>query len=379
MHNTSLLAALENLQARQLTSIFGLPFDVVSERQAIDHLISCIESNKRCFLSTPNLNFAIASQNNRSFRQSVLESDLSVADGMPLIWISKLAGPCLPERVAGSSVFQELYKTPANSKIKVFYFGGNPGVAELAHQETNRVSPGMESVGFYDPGFGSIDDMSSADIIEKINTAKPDFLLIALGAVKGQAWIQHNQHRLDASVISHLGAVINFVAGSVSRAPKFWQRIGAEWLWRIIEEPSLWKRYFSDGKMFTQLFFTRVIPLYLRQLRENNQTEDSTATLLIRADSLDQPISVLFNGTFSARDCDTLLAQLKEILQAEQDSKQMSLDITSATDIKAPAIAKLAILQALLNNHGIEFSLTGAQQNIVKLLKLHMVEGLISR
>jgi Teichoic acid biosynthesis proteins len=120
MHNTSLIAALENLQARQLTSIFGLPFDVVSERQAIDHLISCIESNKRCFLSTPNLNFAIASQNNRSFRQSVLESDLSVADGMPLIWISKLAGPCLPERVAGSSVFQELYKTPANSKIKVF-------------------------------------------------------------------------------------------------------------------------------------------------------------------------------------------------------------------------------------------------------------------
>ncbi|MCD8512378.1 MAG: WecB/TagA/CpsF family glycosyltransferase, partial [Nitrincola sp.] len=102
-------------------------------------------------------------------------------------------------------------------------------------------------VVLHDPGRGDVASMSTPEIIEKINLSQADFLVVSLGAKKGQAWILHNLDKIQVPVVSHLGAVVNFVAGTVKRAPKVWQKLGLEWLWRIVEEPYLWKRYASDG------------------------------------------------------------------------------------------------------------------------------------
>mgnify|MGYP003385737794 CR=1 FL=1 len=246
---------------RNTYCVLGLPFDVTNLQGAVDKVNSSLESSTPCFISTPNLNFVIATQSDTDFFDSVVESDLSVADGMPLIWVAKLLGVPITERVAGSTLFDELSKQPRDKKIKVYFFGGQEGVAQRAHQQLNDTSVGMVSCGFYDPGFVSIDQMSDVAIIEEINAAKPDFIVVALGAKKGQAWIQKNRGQLHAPVISHLGAVINFVAGGVERAPIAWQRLGLEWVWRIKQEPALWKRYLLDGTAFIVLMMTKVLPL----------------------------------------------------------------------------------------------------------------------
>jgi N-acetylglucosaminyldiphosphoundecaprenol N-acetyl-beta-D-mannosaminyltransferase len=245
----------DSRQIMETITIAGLPFHCVTTTAAVQRLCVALHDRQRLFLSTPNLNFLVASQADEAFRLSVLQSDLSVADGMPILWLSRLQGTPLPERVAGSTVFEQLRAGAGQSiigrPIKVYFFGGPPGVAEKAcavlNAEHARAGGHMVGVGALCPGFGSVADMSTPDVIAAINASAADFLVVSLGAKKGQAWIIHNLSQLTVPVVSHLGAVVNFVAGTVERAPVSWQRWGLEWLWRIRQEPALFKRYWADG------------------------------------------------------------------------------------------------------------------------------------
>ncbi|NRP39425.1 putative N-acetylmannosaminyltransferase [Marinobacterium sp. xm-a-121] len=280
---------------RNVWTVMGLPFDCTTEQETTDHLIDAMLKEERCFFTTPNLNFAITAQNDSQFRDSVINSDWVVADGMPLIWIAKTLGIPLPERVAGSSVFERVrqeYKNP-DRPIRVVFFGGPDGTAAEAFKKIAVDNSSMEVVGFYSPGFGSMDEMSDPEVIKQINQTDADLLIVALGAKRGQQWIELNRHELEVPVISHLGAVINFVAGTVNRAPLWIQRSGLEWLWRIWEETSLFKRYWHDGKAFLKYYFNNIRP-YKRLIAKQNKRpihtidtkfDQSTCTLSIIGDA----------------------------------------------------------------------------------------------
>ena len=243
---------------RDVHCVLGLPFDAMTMAQAVARVRLAAFSSTRCFISTPNLNFLMAARTDRAFRDSVLNSDLSLADGMPLIWMARLLGLPLPERVSGAGLFERL-SAHDGPPVTVFFFGGPDGVAEAACARVNASSVGLRCVGFDSPGFGSVEDISDAERIARINASGAQFVIVALGAKKGQAWIEHNAARLDAPVLCHLGAVVNFAAGVVQRAPVWVQSVGMEWLWRIKEEPGLLKRYVDDGLQFLWLLVSRVL------------------------------------------------------------------------------------------------------------------------
>ena len=353
---------------RNSWSLLGLPFDAVTMQEAVNQVNDAIINQQRCFLSTPNLNFAIACQQDVEFYQSVVDSDLSIADGMPLIWIAKLLGVPIKERVAGSSLFEQLYSTPRTEKIKVFFFGGEKGIAERALEQLNVNSVGMMGCGFYDPGFVSIDDMSTPDVIDKINATQPDFLVIALGAKKGQAWIQHNRHQLNASVISHLGAVINFVAGSIERAPELWQRLGMEWLWRIRQEPSLWRRYFFDGLALVKVLLLKVFPLaiYDRLLKHAADYQLPIELSLHKTDIT----LVNLGGSGHYANLEKIQLMFLEVL--EQDSQDgVELNCAKLRYIDSAFIASLLLFQRDLNEQGRQVNLSKLPCRIKRLLKLN--------
>lgn len=231
-------------------SVLGLPFHAITEEQAAEAVCVAVRERRRLVLTTPNLNFAVACRKDAAFRDSVLRSDLVVADGMPLVWLARLLRIPIPERVAGSSLFERLRRSgPATRQrpLRVFFFGGPPGAAVAACRALDEEQGRMVGAGWCDPGFGDLEALSSAEIVEAINASAADFLIIALGAVKGQAWIMRNAALLNVPVISHLGAVVNFTAGTLRRAPRWVQACGLEWLWRIKEEPQLWRRYAGDA------------------------------------------------------------------------------------------------------------------------------------
>lgn len=253
---------------RHVHCLLGVPIDMVDATSALARIRAAAARRSPCFVSTPNLNFLIACTDDAAFRDAVIQSDLSVADGMPLVWIARLLGMPIHERVAGATLFETL-RADAARPLSVYFFGGPAGAAEAACRRLNEEKRGLRCAGFHYPGMGDVEAMSTAPVIAAINASGADFLVVALGARKGQAWIVHNLGRLRVPVVSHLGAVVNFVAGSVGRAPAWVQKAGLEWLWRIKEEPKLWRRYASDGLALLGLLTTRVLPhvVHLRRQR----------------------------------------------------------------------------------------------------------------
>lgn len=352
--------------SRDVFCVLGLPFDRVNLSKAAKIITSTIANKQQCFFTTPNLNYLIAAQSNPSFFQSVIDGHLSVADGMPIIWVSKLLGIPLPERVAGSDLFDQISKQKnLDKKISVFFFGGEDGIAEIAGQKLNESSEAMTCCGTYSPGFVSVDEMSTPEIIEQINQANPDFLLIALGAGKGQAWIQKNCQQLNASVMSHLGAVINFVSGHVVRAPVFWRRTGLEWVWRIKQEPALWKRYFFDGSAFIKLLIFNVLPLafYDRWL---TRSEDFKTPVDINTESEGV---IKLSGSIHHAVIEPVKQCFYEALQG--DKKDVLLDCSALVHVDSAFMGTLLLFQGYLNEQNRQLYLDNVSKRIVRVISMN--------
>ena len=337
---------------RNVWSILGLPFDIFNMDDVIDKIHYSANINTPCFISTPNLNFLIASQNNTDFKNSVINSDLSVADGKPLIWIARLLNIPLPERIAGSDIIEELIENNKENKpLKVFFFGGQDGVAEQACKKLNLSEKGLSCTGFYNPGFGTLEEMSALNIIGTINQSDADFVIVSLGAKKGQAWIEENKDKLNAPVVSHLGAVVNFIAGTVKRSPKIMQKLGFEWLWRIKEEPALWTRYFRDGLSFLYLFLCRVLPLSILIILKKPEKENRTGEIEIT--SSDGLTNIKLNGFWGI---DNMQETNKAFIAVLELTDDIQINITGSSYIDGAFIAKTMLLKKNLakDNRGLK-------------------------
>jgi len=357
--------------------ILGLPFDAVTMQDAVRRVRDAVRSRRRLFLSTPNLNFLIGCRRDAAFRQSVIDSDLSTADGMPLIWMSRLLRTPLPGRVTGAGLFERLRDEPlppGHAPIRVYFFGGPPGAAEAAARRVNAQSSAMVCVGYESPGFGPVDDLSDDETIARINARGTDFLVVALGAAKGQAWIQRNRERLQAPVISHLGAVVNFAAGTVSRAPEWVQRAGLEWLWRIKEEPALWRRYARDGRALLGLVFGRLLPhlLWLRMRRSADA--DAPAEAAVSRDG--EAVRLSIRGAVP----DAIPAAVDAALvQCAGHAGPVWLDL-GEVDHFGPAFAgRLVQLERMLAAGGRPLRLAGASPGARRLLRWNGLDSLLER
>lgn len=350
---------------RPVHCLLGLPFDALDLGQAARRLEHARADGTRCFLSTPNLNYLNAAQHDRSFRDSVCRSDISVADGMPLIWISRMLGVPLRERVSGSGLFDALRRQSPH-EWKVFFFGGPPGAGRQACEAIAADASSMRAAGHRYPGFGSVQQMSGDEWIDHINASGADFLVVSLGSAKGQAWITHNLDRLRTPVVSHLGAVVNFVAGSVGRAPVWMQRSGLEWLWRIKEEPHLWRRYATDGFGLLRLLLTRVLPLaFLQRLHAPRHADLSSAC--VRRPRGSGVAHASLHGAWCAANLGPVRSAFADLLALGGD---VTLDLGETTGVDSAFAGLLLLLDTALRDRGSRLLLVNTQATVSRLLAL---------
>jgi N-acetylglucosaminyldiphosphoundecaprenol N-acetyl-beta-D-mannosaminyltransferase len=322
---------------RDVICLFGLAFDALDLESAVRRLRDCADRRQRCFVSTPNVNWVAESQHDAALRHSVWSSDLCLVDGQPIVRVARAIGLPLSQRVAGADLFERLRQPRDDGPpLKVYFFGGPEGVAERAAAVLNDEQGGLRCVGAESPGFGSIEQMSEAATIARINDSGADFVVVALGARKGQAWIEHNRSRLDAPLLCHLGAVVNFVAGHVVRAPSIWRRLGLEWLWRIRAEPALWRRYANDGVVFVRLLATQVLPTFWRHTAT---TGGSPARLEIHASAGRQTLRL--HGVWTRAALAPLRAALTQAA-AERQVAQLDLSGVEACDAFFVGLVSLA-------------------------------------
>lgn len=355
---------------REVVCVLGLPFDVIDVEQVAEQVRLAARSRSSLLLATANLNFVVTARRNPHFRQAILHSHLSLADGMPIVWIARLLGLPLRIRVAGSSLFEYLQLAAPAQAIKVYFFGAQDGVAERASQYLNDPPRGLHCVGFESPGFGSIESMSSDAQIERINAARPDFLVVALGAEKGLAWIERNLAKLDAPVISHLGAVVGMTAGSIRRAPLRWQQWGLEWLWRIKEEPGLWRRYWSDAKVFAGLLLGGVLPLWWRGLGRSRRA--AALSLGVSEATRGGAFHLVMSSDPGQAGPDTGLASLRGgLARAAASGLPVVVEVQDLVHIDARVVGLLMLLYGHQRDHALPFSIQGVGSALRRDFRWH--------
>ena len=364
---TSLAEDLE----RDIHCILGLPIDRIGLEDALAAIHAAVAARRPFLVSTPNINFVVQSRSDPELRRSVIESDLSLADGAPIVVIARLLGSKLPGRVAGSDLVEALQADRQGRRLKTFLFGGMEGVAERACARLEDSQGGLRCVGTHNPGFGTLNEISSPELIGKINDSGADFLLVALGAAKGQKWLLRNHDRLDVAVRSHLGATLNFLAGTIARAPKVFRSTGMEWLWRIKEEPQLARRYGHDGLALLGLLAIEVVPLLL-QRAWRTIARTSRSNLVVTRAEREGRVHLELSGPLVGETVD----QLKYILKRESQAR-LVVEIDGVKRIDSAGAGLLLVLwkhckedrlnlkgsgarlRRLLRPHGVEFILDG--------------------
>ena len=217
--------------------VWGLPLAPLRMAEAVERIEALIVAGTPRFCITANLNYAMICDADGRLRQINEQAALVLADGMPLVWASRLGRKPLPERVAGADLVLRLCERGALNGRRVFLLGGPTGVAEQAAQELLRRFPGLIIVGTECPPFRDWTPEEQAGLVERIRAARPELLFVAFGQPKGELWIAENHQAAGATVAVQVGGSFDFITGRLRRAPRWMQRAGLEWLYRFLQEP----------------------------------------------------------------------------------------------------------------------------------------------
>lgn len=230
----------------------GIDFHALSEAECVMHVIGEIQRKRGGWVVTANLDHVRRAQGEGSYASLIRQADLLVADGMPIIWAAALQGTPLPERVAGSNLVSSLSRSAAIKGQSVFLLGGDPGTAEAAGEILTRINPGLRLAGCYCPMPGFEKRTGDLEAIRKnLLAAQPDIVYVALGSPKQELLIERFRKLLPSAWWIGVGISFSFLAGDLKRAPIWLQRIGGEWIFRLIQEPGrMSKRYLVQGIPF---------------------------------------------------------------------------------------------------------------------------------
>lgn len=230
--------------------------DNLTMNEAVQKIEQLILNKKPSYVVTPNVDHIVKLETDKEFQKVYKEADLILIDGMPLIWISKLKKNPIKEKVSGSDLFPEVCKLSANKGYKVFLLGAAEGVAAMAAENLKKRYNGLNVVGTYSPSYGfekKKDEIRK--IIKMINEVKPDILAVGLGAPKQEKFLYNYIKQLNVPVALAIGASIDFESGNINRAPKWMQKIGLEWFYRLCKEPRrMFKRYIIDDIKIIKIF-----------------------------------------------------------------------------------------------------------------------------
>jgi N-acetylglucosaminyldiphosphoundecaprenol N-acetyl-beta-D-mannosaminyltransferase len=224
--------------------------DAVTLSEALQAIERLVASRRGGAVFTPNVDHLVKASSHAAFRDAYSRVTLSLTDGMPLVWVSRLLGCRLPERVAGSDLLLPLLQLAARRGWSVYLLGGAPGVAEAAAKML-ACEMGIAVAGWNDARIEPDGSDRTGESIARVRAASADLILVALGPPKQELWIDRAREAGVHGVALGVGASLDFLVGKYRRAPRWMARIGLEWLFRLVQEPRrLWRRYLLEGPRF---------------------------------------------------------------------------------------------------------------------------------
>lgn len=235
----------KQIQAVPTVSIFGIPVCKWGMKDTVSYLTDIISSGKPHQVITANPIMIMAALEDPAYKQIMQEAELVVPDGTGIVWAANKAGEPVAERVAGFDLLHELMREGERQRWKVYLLGSTGEVIQEAARRLSMQYPGTEIVGFRDGYFGPDEDQ---EVVEAITAAAPDLLFVARGADTQEPWIAKHKQALGVPVMMGVGGSLDVISGKTKRAPVTFQKLRLEWLYRLLSEPTRFRRMLALPK-----------------------------------------------------------------------------------------------------------------------------------
>lgn len=245
-----------NTETRERMNILGVLLDQTDYQKAYRQTERFLDSSGNKVIVTPNAEIVMAAQKNPELRAALNSADLCLPDGIGVVIASKILGKPLAERTTGFDFMMKLLELANKRSLSLFLLGGKPEVAEKAGEKISSMFPNVKIVGVH---HGYFSENEEEAIIDSINHAKPDILLVAMGCPKQEIFMIKNKSKMQFKIAMGVGGSFDVLSGNVQRAPQFVQNIGLEWLYRLIMQPSRLKRVGALPIFLVKVISRRII------------------------------------------------------------------------------------------------------------------------
>lgn len=243
-------------ELRDIIQILGVPIDAITVEQAGTITMELIQkSNQSCkLIIAPNTEIIMYAQKDREYANILKQAELATPDSVGVMLGAKWQNKQFPERIPGQAYFRKIIELSDKFGISIYLFGGEPGIPEKTKQNLLKEYPNANIVGLH---HGFVNEEEEKKVIEEINQLQPNVLFVALGAPKQEKWIYKHKNELKVDVSAGQGGTYDYEAGKIKRAPKLVQKIGIEWLWRLVLQPSRIVRMLALPKYVLILLFKK--------------------------------------------------------------------------------------------------------------------------
>jgi N-acetylglucosaminyldiphosphoundecaprenol N-acetyl-beta-D-mannosaminyltransferase len=344
---------------RRSVAVLGVPFDNVTMHEAMDVIEEKIDEPGYHQVATANVDFVIHAIADPELQEMLCSCDLIVPDGMPIVWASRLMGSKLKERVAGIDLVSRVAELAARRGYGMYLLGASERSSRKACEALLERFPTLRIVGRYSPPVSSLSEMDHEMILSRIELAQPHILLVAMGHPKQERWLAMHRHRLKVPLCMGVGASLDFLAGTVSRAPLWMQSAGLEWFYRAAQEPRrLAQRYVVDA-----VGLARHLPA---QVAANAVQPRRLVESGVETDQVGSTSVISITGNLSV----SLLTELGEHLtHALDEDYHIVLDLTRTVSFSLDSIGFLVHLAKMMNRRNRQLWLAGVPSHVTRLLR----------
>jgi N-acetylglucosaminyldiphosphoundecaprenol N-acetyl-beta-D-mannosaminyltransferase len=249
----------ENVPIKRV-NVLGVGLSAINLDSALAAISDAIQKKTKGYICVTGVHGVMEAQGDESFRGILNRAFLNTPDGMPMVWVGRLRGFREMRRVYGPDLMNLVCDWSRKNSVTHFFYGGAEGVAQELKRKLEQKFPGLKIVGAYTPPFRPLNATEESDLIRQIAALKPDIIWVGLSTPKQEKFMAQYWQKLDGTLMFGVGAAFDFHAGRVRQAPRWMQRCGLEWFFRLCCEPKrLWRRYFKNNPVFAWKIFWQLL------------------------------------------------------------------------------------------------------------------------
>ncbi|HEX3438112.1 MAG TPA: WecB/TagA/CpsF family glycosyltransferase [Pseudacidobacterium sp.] len=278
---------------RPAANVLGVDIDAIDMERALNHISAVLQSSRKGYICVAGVHGVMEAQRSEELFQAYIGSEMTIPDGMPLVWVGRVQGHASMQRVTGPDLMREVFHRKEFANVTHFFYGGRPGIADELREKLNEQFPHARIVGSYTPPFRDLSSSEQEEFAAIIRKLKPDITWVGISCPRQELFMASQLSGLETKLMFGVGAAFDYHTGHIRDCAEWIKRAGLQWLHRLAQDPSrLWRRYLRNNPAFLwriacQLCGLRRYPIrqgvrYFPDLVSTSQTRSNMAHTVVK-------------------------------------------------------------------------------------------------